>query len=147
MKNLVKGSPLSQRIRILALLCLLLVVSPSFAGATGIPVVDILAWAQRFYAQYQRAEQIARQAQQVRLAAKSIQSFGQGGSWSTLHGLLGQIDELFRISGNLGYLRADVEETFRETFPGYAPPESSWPEQYKTQAERAHETLALLMAA
>jgi len=87
----------------------------------------------------------------VRAAVKGLESFGDGGTWSSLHGLLGELDQIFNtsseLSGNLGYLRVGVETVFRDTFPGYAPPETSWPEQYKTLADRAHETLALLMAA
>lgn len=137
--------------KIVALLCLLLVLCPAFAGAAGIPVVDLIAWAQRVYAQYQRAEQIYHQVEQVRAALKSLESFGESGSWGNLHGLLGELDQIFNtyseISGNLGYLRVGVEDVFRDTFPGYTPPAAPWPEQYKTLADRAHETLALLMAA
>lgn len=141
----------NMRTKIVALLCLLLVLSPALAGAAGIPVVDLVAWAQRIEAHLQRAEMIYHQIEQVRAALKSLESFGEGGSWSSLHGMLGELDDLFnaysQISGNLGYLRDGVEDVFRDTFPGYSSPVIPWPEQYKTVAERAHETLALLMAA
>ncbi len=137
--------------KIASLLSLLLLLCPALSSATGIPVVDLIAWAQRIEAYLQRAEQIAHQVEQVKAAWKGLESFGQGGSWSSLHGLLGELDQIFNtyseVSGNLGYLRVGVEREFRDTFPGYTPPIVPWPEQYKTLAERAHETLALLMAA
>ncbi|HEX4960900.1 MAG TPA: hypothetical protein VF173_08685 [Thermoanaerobaculia bacterium] len=138
------------RKKILALLCCLLLTYPAVAGASGIPVVDILAWIQRAYAQVQRAEQIYHQVEQVRATVKSLESFGQGGSWSSLHGLLGELDQIFntysQISSNLGYLKIGVEQVYRDTFPGYSPPAGNWPDRYKTLLDRSHETLALLLA-
>jgi P-type conjugative transfer protein TrbJ len=138
------------RKKILVLLVCLLLLAPSVSSASGIPVVDILAWIQRAYAQIQRAEQIYHQVEQVYYTVKSLESYGQGGSWSSLHGLLGELDQIFNtyseLSGNLGYLKIGVEQVYRDTFPGTTLPAGNWPDQYKTLLDRSHETLALLLA-
>ena len=40
--------------KIVALLCLFLLLCPTLSSATGIPVVDLIAWAQRIEAHFQR---------------------------------------------------------------------------------------------
>lgn len=129
-----------------------LLLGPTAAEATGIPVVDLVAWAQRILAYYKQVQQVEAQIKQVELAAKQLESFGQGGNWTDLNGLLGQIDQLFNtystLDQNLGYLKVGVEDIFRETFPGYSPPEiPSVPADVRIRIERSHETLALIMQA
>src|SRR5882762_7096343 len=88
--------------RLLPLLLIgLLLFMPSTANATGIPVVDILAWIQRVIVIYHQYEQIAAQYQHIRVAiteaqaaVKQLEAY-RDGHYSDLNGLLGAVDQIF----------------------------------------------------
>lgn len=126
-----------------AALCLALLIAGSRPASATIPVYDYVNWA---LAWYQRAEQIKHQYDQVVTLKRQLESFGEGGDWNSLNGLLGDLDKLFRGGENLGYLLAGVEEVFEETFPGYELP-VSWPDEYQLRVGRSRETLRLITAA
>jgi P-type conjugative transfer protein TrbJ len=140
------------------LLIALLLLMPSTANASGIPVVDILAWIQRFSLIYNQYEQIAAQYQHIRVAiaeaqaaVKQLEAY-RDGHYSDLNGLLGAVDQIFnsysQIESNLGYLRIGVEDIYRQTFPGTevfsANPNVDVPASYVQRVGRVNETLALL---
>lgn len=136
-----------KRKKLIACLLVLFLLAPVSAHASGIPVLDILAWAQRFYAQDQRAEQVTAAIRQVELILRQLQSYGHGGSWSELSGLLAQINTLMNhadATEDLGYLTTRVLENFHETFP---PPDFAvfTPEDYEHRQRRIQDTFRLLL--
>src|SRR5258708_40084299 len=88
--------------RLLPLLLIgLLLFMPSTANATGIPVVDILAWIQRFIVIYNQYQHIAAEYQHIRVAfteaqaaVKQLEAY-RDGHYSDLNGLLGAVDQIF----------------------------------------------------
>jgi len=147
------------RTRLLALLVAgLLLLLPNAANAAGIPVVDILAWIQRFEMIYKQIQAIENQYQHIRIAiteaqaaVKQLESY-RDGHYSDLNGLLGSIDQIFNsyslLSSNLGYLKIGVEDIYRQNFPGTeiftANPHVDVPSLYSQRAGQVNETLALL---
>ncbi|HYX25482.1 MAG TPA: hypothetical protein VFC23_15130 [Thermoanaerobaculia bacterium] len=145
--------------RLLPLLLIgLLLFLPGTAHATGIPVVDILAWIQRFAIIYNQYEQINNQYQHIRVAlteaqaaVKQLEAY-RDGHYSDLNGLLGAVDQIFnsysQIQSNLGYLKIGVEDIYRQSFPGtdvfLADPNVNVPDSYAVRVGRVNETLALL---
>ncbi|MBW8879040.1 MAG: hypothetical protein JF614_29210 [Acidobacteria bacterium] len=145
--------------RLLPLLLIgLLLFMPSTANATGIPVVDILAWIQRFSIIYNQYQQLVNQYQHIqvaiteaRAAVKQLEAY-RDGHYSDLNGLLGAVDQIFnsysQIQSNLGYLKIGVEDIYRQNFPGadvYATdPNVNVPDSYVQRVGRVNETLALL---
>lgn len=132
-------------------LVLLALASPPQAHA--VTFVDLVAYAQRVLTWFQKVQDLLQQARQVEAAYRQLESFADSGSWSDLNGMLAAIDDLFAASGgvadNVGYLRADVEETWREIFPGTFDIDlnDSQPELLAERLGKAHETYALIMAA
>jgi P-type conjugative transfer protein TrbJ len=145
--------------RLLPLLLIgLLLLMPSTANATGIPVVDILAWIQRFVVIYNQYQQVAAQYQHIKVAiteaqaaVKQLEAY-RDGHYSDLNGLLGDFDQIFnsysQIAGNLGYLKIGVEDIYRQSFPGTdvftTDPNVNVPAAYAQRVGRVNETLALL---
>ncbi len=118
----------------------LLVATPP-ASAT-IPVYDYVNW---LLAWYQRAQQIEHQYHQLKALERQLETLGRGGDFDSLHGLLGDLDQLFREGENLGYILAGVEEVFAETFPGYEAP-VLWPDEMSRRIDRTQKTLRLITA-
>ncbi|HEX4965524.1 MAG TPA: hypothetical protein VF173_32235 [Thermoanaerobaculia bacterium] len=150
---------MTKKLLLPALLAGLLVFLPSTADATGIPVVDILAWIQRFSIIYNQVHQIENQYQHIRVAileaqaaAKQLEAY-RDGHYSDLNGLLGAVDQIFNsyslLQGNLGYLKVGVENLYRQSFPGTevftADPNLNVPDSYAQRVSRVNETMALLM--
>ncbi|HEX3553310.1 MAG TPA: hypothetical protein VIA62_08775 [Thermoanaerobaculia bacterium] len=145
--------------RLMPLLLLgLLLFMPSTADATGIPVVDILAWIQRFTLIYNQYEQLSNQYQHIRVAiteaqaaVKQLEAY-RDGHYSDLNGLLGAVDQIFnsysQVQSNLGYLKIGVEDIYRQSFPGTdvftTDPNVNVPDSYAQRVGRVNETLALL---
>jgi P-type conjugative transfer protein TrbJ len=109
-------------------------------------VYDPAVWYQAILAWYQRYEQIRNQYEQIRALQKQLESFADQGDFNSLNGVLGQLDQIFAVGENLGYLLAGVEEVFAETFPGYEPP-ISWPDEYALRVKRSRDTLHLITQA
>lgn len=123
----------------LVLVLSLIVVPP--VSATY-PVYDYINW---LLSWIQRAQQIKHQYDQLVALKKQLESYGDGGSFNSLNGILGDLDRLFRDGENLGYLLIGVEQLFEETFPGYEAP-IAWPEEFRTRVYRTHNTLRLITA-
>ena len=149
---------IKRRSKVAAAALLLALLLPTASSATGWPVVDLLALVQRLIQIYNQGKQIVNdgktivnQAQQIKLQAKTLESFVDGGNFSDLNGLIGQVDQIFNTAesatDNLGYLKINVDNIFSETFPGYQPPVFSPNADYQVRVDRAHETLALIMRA
>lgn len=146
---------MNRRIRVstiatIALVALLAVPLPS--QASGITVHDILAFAQRLLAFVEQLQQVKHEADQVRAAYKQLESYADAGAWTDLFPLVSDLRDLynrfedFAEGGNVGYLIADAEDMFRETFPGYFPPTFADHEEFAMRVDRATETLALITA-
>lgn len=138
-----------QKVIALALIAILLL--PATGSASGAPVVDALALAQRLIVMYNQLQQIQAAYRKIELAVKALESFAETGDFSDLNGLLGQIDQIFNvyaeIEDNLGYLKVGVDEVYRDTFPGYVSPAFSLPADYEIRVERAQQSLRLIMRA
>jgi hypothetical protein len=111
------------------------------ASAT-FPVFDYVNW---ILSWIQRAQQIQHQYDQLVALKKQLESYGEGGDFNSLNGILGDLDQLFRDGENLGYLLIGVEQVFEETFPGYEAP-IAWPEEFQTRIYRTQNTLRLITA-
>jgi hypothetical protein len=111
------------------------------------PVHDLLAWIQRLRAENQRGQQISAALRQIQLILRQLESYGQGGSWSELSGLLTQINTLMNTGDSvedLGYLTTRVLDNFRETFP--LPDFAVFtPEDYRHRQRRIQDTYRLLL--
>ena len=110
------------------------------AGAT-VPVYDyinwILAFIQRYYAAYQRAQQLYQQAEAVKAAYKNLENYGRSGEWGNLVGLYGSIEGILNRADNLGFQTSELAAQLDETFPGLIPPQD-----YRTEYEtRVRKTL------
>ncbi|HYN21025.1 MAG TPA: hypothetical protein VE078_08700, partial [Thermoanaerobaculia bacterium] len=127
----------------IALLTGLFVSAPASAQT---PVTDVAALVQHILAYFQRYEQIRLKYEQLKSLQKQLESFGESGEWDSLHGLLGELDQMFRVGENLGYLLVGVDEIFDETFPGYEPP-VFWPDEVALRIRRTRDTLHLITKA
>ncbi len=138
-----------QKVIALALIAVLLL--PATGSATGAPVVDVLAIAQRLIVMYNQLQQIQAAYRKVELAVKALESYAETGDFSDLNGLLGQIDQIFNvyaeIGDNLGYLKAGVDDVYHDTFPGYVPSVFGPTADYEIRVERAQQSLRLIMKA
>lgn len=137
---------MKRRVLAVALALLLLVPLRSDAAVT---VHDVIAWVQRALDYIEQLQQVQHQADQVRAAYKQLESYLDEGAWTDLHPLMYDLKDLynrFERGENVGYLLADAEEMFRETFPGYLPPTLEEPAEFELRVDRATETLALITA-
>lgn len=105
---------------VLVALTLFLVV-PGTSSAYTVPVYDYINW---ILSWYQRGQQIYNQGRQIYYAAKSLERIGQGAQWDSLGGLVDWLDRAMRGGEHLGYLVADLDWMFADTFP----------ERYRTQS-------------
>ncbi len=137
---------------IASLTLLTLFALPLPSDASGFPVHDILAFLQRVLAFVEQIKQVQHEAEQVQAAFKQLESYAEGGAWTDLFPLVSDLRDLynrfedFADGGNVGYLIADAEDMFRETFPGYFPPTFADHEEFAMRVDRATETLALITA-
>lgn len=135
--------------RILVLALVLLLILPLRSEASGAPVHDILAFIQRVLSLIEQVQQVKHEADQVRAAYKQLESYADRGAWTDLFPLVSDLRDLYnRIETpeNFGYLLADAEDMFRETFPGYLPPSFEDRAEFQSRVDRATETLALITA-
>jgi len=117
------------------------------AGATFVPVYDyinwILAFVQRYYAAYQRAQQLYQQVEAVKAAYKNLENYGRSGEWGNLVGLYGSIEGLLNKADNLGYQTSELAAQLDETFPGLLPPQD-YPAEYEARVRKTLTTVKTL---
>lgn len=144
------------RQKVIALFLLVLLIGSTVGNAT-IPVFDYVNWYLQYlkyayekgeiaYAKYQRAQMILYQIRQLEQQIKALKSWAQDGDWSSLHGAMGQIDQLMNALDGLGYLLVGIHQRWEETFPGYSPP-IDWLSEYQTRLRRTRATYGALLAA
>jgi P-type conjugative transfer protein TrbJ len=142
--------------KVVAIFLLTLLIGTSVGNAT-IPVFDYVNWFLQYlkyayeqgeiaYAKYQRAQMILYQVQQLEQQIKALKSWGQDGDWSSLHGAMGQIDQLMNALDDLGYLLVGIHQRWEETFPGYAPP-IDWISEHQSRLRRTRATYGALLSA
>jgi len=143
-------------IKVAALFSLLILIGSSVCNAT-VPVYDYINWAlqeakfayergEMTYAKFQRAQMILYQIRQLEQQLKALKSWAQDGDWSSLHGAMGQIDQLMNALDDLGFLVVGIHQRWEETFPGYVPP-VDWISEYQNRLRRTRATYGALLAA
>lgn len=128
------------------------------ASGAAVTVEDWIAWAQRLIEIYNQGQQLAKQGEQIyaeyrqlEALVKGLESFVEEGDFSDLHGLLGQLDQIFNqaseLADNVGYLTVGVERIYRNSFPGYRAPEFGPVAEWQSRIQTAQDTLALIIEA
>lgn len=123
-------------------MCVLAVVGCPNPASAQWTVIDPSNLAQNITQVAKSIEQINNQRSQIEYQLQALQKLGNP-NWEDIRPLLRQLDHLMRQGQALGYSLANLDQQFRETFPGWqaAPNNLALPAAQRVQAERALATM------
>lgn len=138
--------------RTLAVLLLLLLLTPAGPAQAQLVVIDpphtILTWYHAVVRAYEVAQRVLvlyRQGQQIYLQVKSLERLASQ-PFTDLQGILELMDAILASTNALHYDLANLDTQFREIFPGWQP-YSDAVQQRSTQVGRTLETARGLLLA
>ncbi|MGH3440823.1 MAG: P-type conjugative transfer protein TrbJ [Nitriliruptorales bacterium] len=125
----------------LVVTCVLGVETPTPASAQW-TVIDPSNLAQNISQVAKSIEQINNQRMQIDYQLQALKKLGNP-TWGDIRPLLQQLNQLMQHGQALGYSLANLDQQFRETFPGWqaASTSLSLPGAQRVQAERTLETM------
>ena len=87
------------------------------------------------------------QAEQIRLALANMKNYdGNAGEWGNAQTLLQNLSDTVAQGQSLSYSMQNIDTAFKQRFPGYQP-SRNYPEDYKTWAQTALDTLQQTLGA
>ena len=87
------------------------------------------------------------QAEQIRIALENMKNYdGNAGEWGNAQTLLKNLSDTVAQGQSLSYSMQNIDEAFKQRFPGYQP-SKNYPEDYKTWAQTALDTLQQTLGA
>lgn len=134
-----------RRSAILVVACALSVAFPPGGAHAQWTVIDPSNLAQNIQQVANSLEQINNQRRQLEYQLQALRKLGNA-NWRDIRGLVRQLDNLMREGEALAYSIVNLDQQFRETFPGWRAASSNLdlPVAQRVQAER---TLATMRAA